>query len=169
MGVSFVSSQHNHKIKVVLVKPSFNQYFNISLSCKPRFQLWGPSQRPLAFGLCPWHHLPGPGAAPARPQPGTGCPGWVVSLTLIFRAVFLAVPELLTAPALAVPREGCPVSPVALGSPSLAALGTPRGCSGRRTMGWTPACCIYEIIVENHQSSAGKCLHAAWHCFLPSQ
>lgn len=30
-------------------------------------------------------------------------------------------------------------------------------------------CHIYEMIAENHQSSAGKCLHAAWHCLISFQ
>lgn len=39
-GCVFVSSQYDNKSKILLVKPNFNQCFNVLLSCKHYFKLW---------------------------------------------------------------------------------------------------------------------------------
>lgn len=123
-----------------------------------------------------------PLALPARhrrrrlPQPGReqrlrrwqnppGCFGRVGLFAASFQCCFSRCLELLTVPPLAAaPREPSPL--VALGSPILVSVGTPRDCSKRIIMGYAQICYIYEIIVENYQSSAGTCLHVARHCFL---
>lgn len=113
------------------------------------------------------HRLPqlGMGQQPRHWQNPPGCFRWVRLFAACFQCCFSRCLELLTVPPLAAaPREPSPL--VALGSPVLVSVGTPRVCSRGITMRYARVCCIYEIIVENHQSSASKCLHVARHCFL---
>lgn len=80
----------------------------------------------------------------------------------------LPTPELLTIP----PCAAAPFQPSSLGGPGqpqTGVTGNSWDCSRRIITGYARICCIYEIIVENHQSSAGKCLHTAWHCFISFQ
>lgn len=115
-GCVFVSSQYNNKIKVLLMKPSFNQYFNILLSCKHYFKLWRLSPvagviyivaiQPLVLLARHRHHLvqnvaessartSGPAQSWQKPS---DCFRWVVPFSAYSQGLFLSAVDSLDSP-----------------------------------------------------------------------
>lgn len=137
------------------MKSNFNQYFNVLLSCKHRFKLWWLflatsvifSSGPSLGAPCSTQASLGAealqkaaSAPPAVLSPGRNLQ--VVFICSLFAMPFLLLTqELSQSHLLLLPREGCPSwspSPlVALGSPILVSVGTPRDCSRRIIIGYT--------------------------------